>query len=122
MESLEGRSCSAGREPVGRHTPGACFLHHGSADIVNNRCVGVKVTFSASVENANTDSPIFRQDRLRGRAPQKIVLGKVNVNKLGQASVSTDQLTRIANYQVKARVYSEQTTIAAERGGPVTVK
>jgi hypothetical protein len=84
---------------------------------------GSKVTFSASVENASTNAPITSgKVDFVVQAPQKIVLGEVSVDKQGQASVSTDLLTKIANYQVEAKYTPSKHMFAASVAAPVSVK
>jgi Bacterial Ig-like domain (group 3) len=64
---------------------------------------GADEVFTATPENAADGSPIpSGKVTFVVEAPQKIVLGTVKVNKTGQASIATDQLTKITTYQVKA--------------------
>ncbi len=84
---------------------------------------GSKIFFTATVENASTDAPITSgKVNFVVESPQKIVLGDVSVNKQGEASVLTTDLTAIANDTVEAHYTPSKSQISASTAGPVTVK
>ena len=90
---------------------------------LNTAVAGARILFTATVENASTDAPIDSgKVNFVVESPQKIVLGNVNVNKQGEASVSTTDLTAIADYKVDAQYTPSKSQISASAAGPVTVK
>ncbi len=89
---------------------------------LNTAVAGSKITFTATVENSSTDAPITSgQVDFVVQSPQKIVLGDVTLNKQGQASVTTTDLTEIRNYQVEARYIPTNSTVSPSAAVPVTV-
>ena len=84
---------------------------------------GADEVFTATPENAADGSPIpSGKITFVVEAPQKIVLGTVKVNKSGQASISTDQLTKIATYQVKAEYTPTIPQVSASVSASLGVK
>jgi hypothetical protein len=84
---------------------------------------GVKVTFTATVEDAATDVPIGSgKVDFVVEGPQKVNLGNVAVSKQGLASVTTDQITTIGDYRIKAEYVPTNSKISASVANPVTVK
>ncbi len=84
---------------------------------------GSKITFAASVENASNDAPIISgKVSFVVEGPEKITLGDVSVNKAGQAGVSTDKLTKIGNYRVKAEYTPSKPNVSASVAAPVSVQ
>ena len=66
-----------------------------------------------------TDAPITSgKVNFVVESPQKFVLGDASVNKNGQASIATDQLTKIANYRVKAEYTPTKPKISASVSAP----
>jgi hypothetical protein len=84
---------------------------------------GARVTFNATVEDTRNDAPIASGTvNFTIESPQKIVLGNVNVNKQGAASIATKDLTKIGQYQIKAQYTPSNPKISASAAAPVTVK
>ncbi len=50
------------------------------------------------------------------------MLGDVSVNKQGQAGISTNQLTKIANYRVKAEYTPSKPSVSASVAAPVSLQ
>ena len=90
---------------------------------LNTAVTGSKITFTATVENSSNDAPIASgKVNFVVESPQKIVLGDVKLNKQGEASISTIDLTEIADYRVKAQFTPSSPKISASVAGPVGVK
>ncbi len=84
---------------------------------------GSLITFTATVENASTDAPISAgKVNFIAESPKPTKLGVVSLDKAGQASVTTTDLTAIANYKVKAEFTPTKPNISASVSAPVTVK
>ena len=123
LEALEGRTMLSG-------TGGSLAMSQASLSSMtllesslNTAVTGAKISFTASVENAGNDAPITSgKVTFIARSPQKIVLGDVKLNKKGQASITTDQLTKIANYRVEAQYNPSGSNVSASAASPVTVK
>ncbi len=61
------------------------------------------LTFTASVQNANRNVPITSgRVKFVVDSPTHIVLGKVNLNKNGEAGITTDKLTKVGTYLIEA--------------------
>ncbi len=86
---------------------------------LNTAISGSRVTFTATVENASTDAPITsgKVDFVI-ESPQKTVLGDIKLNKQGEASVTTTDLTQIGNYQRGGALHPQQFQHLSERGEP----
>jgi hypothetical protein len=84
---------------------------------------GAMVTFAATVTDAANDAPIASgKVTFVVEAPREIVLGVDSVNMQGQASVSTNQLTKIAKYRVEAEYAPSNPRVSASASAPLTVK
>jgi hypothetical protein len=84
---------------------------------------GSKIVFNATVENAKNHAPIPSGTvKFVIQSPQTIVLGNINVNKQGAASVATNKLTKIGNYRVDAQYTPSDNKIGASTSAPLTVK
>ncbi len=103
LESLEGRKLLSGNGASIAASQSQVSSITTLRTSLKTAVAGARVTFSATVENASNDGPIASgKVEFVVDAPQKLVLGDVDVNKQGDASISTEKLTQIANYQVKA--------------------
>jgi len=90
---------------------------------LNTAVTGSKIIFTATVENSSNDAPIAAgKVDFVVESPKKIVLGDVNLNQQGEASISTSDLTEIANYRVEAQFTPSSPNISASVAGPVEVK
>lgn len=90
---------------------------------LNTAITGSKVTFTATVENASTDAPITSgKVNFVIESPQKTVLGDVKLDKKGEASVATTDLTEIGNYRIEAQYTPTSSKISASASSPVTVR
>jgi hypothetical protein len=84
---------------------------------------GSNVVFTATVENASNDAPIDSgKVKFTVESPKQKMLGNVGLNKHGQASNATTQLTQIASYQVKAQFIPSSPSITKSAAAPVSVK
>ena len=84
---------------------------------------GSKITFATSVENASSYAPIISgKVSFVVEGPQKITLGDVSVNKVGQAGVSTSKLTKIGDYRVKAEYTPSKSGVSASVAAPVSIQ
>ena len=123
LEFLEARTMLSATAAA----PAASPAHVASVTVLKTSLptavVGSKITFSANVENASNDAPIASgKVSFVVEAPQRITLGDVSVNKLGQASVSTAKLTKIGNYHVKAEYTPSKPNVSASVAAPVSVQ
>jgi hypothetical protein len=90
---------------------------------LNTAITGSRVTFIATVENSSTNAPIDSgKVNFVIESPQKTVLGDVKLNKLGQASITTTDLTLIRDYRVVAQYTPTSSNVSASSASPVTVK
>ncbi len=89
---------------------------------LNTAVTGSKIIFTADVDNASTSAPIpTGKVQFVVQSPKKIVLGTVSVNKQGEASVATTQLTKIGDYQVAAQYTPTSSSVSKSVAERVTV-
>ncbi len=89
---------------------------------LNTAVTGSKIIFTATVENAGSDAPIASgKVKFVVESPKSTVLGTASVNKQGEASIVTSDLTQIGNYQVEAQFTPKSSSISASTSVPVTV-
>ena len=90
---------------------------------LNTAITGSRVTFTATVENSSTDAPITSgKVNFVIKSPQKTDLGNIKLDKKGEASVTTTDLTQIGNYRVEAQYTPTSSNMSASAASPVTVK
>ena len=104
LEVLEGRTLLSGTGAA----PASSLAKVSSTTVLTaslpTAVTGADEVFTATAEDAADGSPIpSGKITFVVEAPQKIVLGTAKVNRSGQASVSTNQLTKIGTYQVEAK-------------------
>ena len=86
---------------------------------LNTAITGSKVTFTATVENASTDAPITSgKVNFVIDSPQNTALGDVKLDKQGEASVTTTDLTQIGNYRIEAHYTPTSSKRVSERVEP----
>ena len=123
LEALEGRTMLSGTASSVAASHERITSETVLQSSLTTAVTGARVTFNATVADARNDAPIASGTvNFTIESPQKIVLGNVNVNKQGAASIATKDLTKIGQYQIKAQYTPSNPKISASAGAPVTVK
>jgi len=123
LESLEGRTMLSGSGVALASSHAQISTQTILLSSLNTAVTGAKVTFDAVVQNASNHAPIDSgKVSFVVESPQKITLGDVALNKQGVAGISTNDLTEIANYRVKAQFIPSSSKVSPSVAGPATVK
>jgi Bacterial Ig-like domain (group 3) len=121
LEPLEGRtvlSTSAGAAAALPPIPTTTVLLASTTSAETSQ----SITFTASVDNANRNVPVTSgKIRFVVLAPKPILLAQVNLNKQGEAGITTTKLDTVGAYQIEAQYVPNTTRIAKSVATPVTV-
>jgi len=130
VESLEGRtvlSASAGATAASlsvRNGPQLSAIPTTTVLLASTLSAETSqsVTFTATVENANRNVPVTTgRVKFVVLAPKRILLAEVNVNKKGEAGITTDKLDQVGPYQIEAEYVPSGSRMSKSLAMPVSV-
>jgi hypothetical protein len=117
LETLEGRtmlSSSGGATSI----PTTTVLQTSTTSAETSQAI----TFTAAVENANRNIPVTSgRVKFVVDSPKRIVLAEVNLNKRGEAGITTDKLTKVGVYVIDAVYVPHSSQTSKSLSTPITV-